>query len=49
MFTLVLIKDINDFATDFTHDSEAEGSLRELDDAQLTNYAKRVLVIARGT
>jgi hypothetical protein len=42
------LDDINDFATDFTHDSEADGSLQELDDAQLKNYAKRALAIARG-
>jgi wobble nucleotide-excising tRNase len=42
------LDDINDFATDFTHDSEADGSLWELDDAQLKNYAKRALAIARG-
>ena len=42
------LDDINEFATDFTHDSEADGSLQELDDAQLKNYAKRALAIARG-
>jgi wobble nucleotide-excising tRNase len=42
------LDDINDFATDFTHDSQADGSLRELDDGQLTNYCRRALAIARG-
>jgi hypothetical protein len=42
------LDDINDFATDFTHDPEADGSLQELDDAKLKNYAKRTLVIPRG-
>jgi wobble nucleotide-excising tRNase len=43
------LEDINDFATDFTHDSEADGSLQQLDDAQLKLYAERALKIARGT
>ena len=43
------LADINDFATDFTHDTDADGSLQKLDDAQLKNYAMRALAIARGT
>lgn len=43
------LEDINNFATDFTHDAEADGSLQQLDDAQLKNYAERALAIARGT
>jgi len=42
------LDDINGFATDFTHDSQADGSLRELDDGQLAIYCKRALAIARG-
>lgn len=40
---------VNDYATDFTHDTEADGSLQRLDDAQLLKHARLALAIARGT
>ena len=40
---------VNDYATAFTHDTEADGSLQQLDDAQLLKHARLALAIARGT
>lgn len=40
---------VNEYATEFTHDTEAEGSLQQLDDAQLLRHVRLALTIARGT
>lgn len=45
---LTELDDINEFATEFMHDSDADGSLQQLDGTELKNFAKRALAVARG-